>query len=614
MDKTGPPSPASSTNNPSATSDDVLQSQLQQLIQHNASAPPTDVHSQISSNPHSRYSSPAPQSQHMSMPVYDQGPYGTAPAPTYGGYQQHQHYQMENSPYPQLPDTGSSLTPHNAYSTPATSPPTPLQRIDGMTMRSGREINNNRASSGTPLGPNMARIEKSSPKPRSGAGARKAKKRKGKSDKPPAVVLDAPLSVLVKDITSVQDTDIAEYVNRSPDTRQNEVRDSKDLKVKRPMNAFMLYRKAFQNRTKEWKKHDNHQVISQICGVGWNMEERELKDQFDEWARIERENHKRAFPDYKFAPAKAKSKKSTSSGSRRAEHDDDDGSDLGNYNWEDDESGPPTRNASRNAGRLYDPEADYRPPGMRSYTQYQHQSPVMHSQRLPYPPHQSSFQYSNPGKPRPAEYGASLGQNQYYQQTSDYMTRPHYPHHMPYGPGGMPGVPSYVENVYMNKANSPANSFHSSPVDHYGDMMGSAYPPPPPQQPQVAMPHTRIHDPHPIDPSLMGHQGHPSQFDALGILGIGDQTDTMPQYLDHSTGDVPIGHGGQTHFEPSMFQQSTSAAGHETSPTSAESTWHDDHPLPKFEGGEWEKFAVGEGEFRYEDLNEILDTTNSPAG
>ncbi|KAI1767670.1 hypothetical protein GGR53DRAFT_84010 [Hypoxylon sp. FL1150] len=611
MDKTGPPSPASSTNNPSATSDDVLQSQLQQLIQHNASVPPTDAHSQIGSNPHSRYSSPIPQQQHLPLPSYDQGPYSTAPASTYGSGYQQQQYQMEHSPYPQLPDTASSLTPHNAYSTPATSPPTPLQRMDGMTMRSGREINNNRASGGTPgLGPQSTRVGKSSPKPRNGAGAKKGKRRKGKgSSDEPGQTLEAPLSRLVEHITNVQDTDIESYVKRSPEVRRQEVADSKDCKVKRPMNAFMLYRKAFQNRTKEWKKHDNHQIISQLCGYSWGIEDPELKARFDEWAKIERDNHKAAFPDYKFAPAKAKNKKAPTSNVRRVNSDDDD-SDLDGYDWEG-MSGPPSRSASRGGRRPYDPEADYRPPG-RQYAPYgQHPSPMMqhhpHPRQGGYPPHQSSFQYSNPGKPQPDAYGTRLGPNQYYQQTSEYMTRPAYGHPM----GGYGGMP-YVENVYMNKANSPATSYHSSPIDHYGDMMGSAYPPPP--QPQVAMPHA-----HQIDPSLMSHQAvggvaQASQYDALGILpGLADHGDTMPSY-----GDIPVGghepQGQQQHYDPSLFQQQPPPppTTQETSPTSVlpESTWHDDTVLPKFEDSGWDK--LGEGDFRYEDMDAMLETPDSP--
>ncbi|KAI0829968.1 hypothetical protein F5Y06DRAFT_209753 [Hypoxylon sp. FL0890] len=625
MDKADtPPSPApsNSTNHPTATADEVLQSQFQQLIQHNASAPPVDVHSQISSTPHSRYSSPAPQQQQMAMPIYDHGsPYSTAPpAPTYSGGYQQQSYQMEPSPYPQLPDTGSSLTPHNAYSTPATSPPTPLQ-TDRMTTRSGREIS--RPHGGTPaLMPQPSRSKKASPKPSlTGAGVKKQKKRRGKGSE--AVVLEAPLSELVKNITAVQDTNIEEYVNRATDVRKLEVKTAKEQKIKRPMNAFMLYRKAYQNRTKEWKKHDNHQVISQVCGTSWNMEPQELRDQYDNWAKIERENHRIAFPEYKFAPSKSKNKKTGGSGSRTRVDSDDDGSDLEGYEWE--VSAPPSRNASRAGRPIYDPDAEYHPAGMRSsYPAYpSHQSPPMaHHARLPYPPaHQSSFGYSNPGKPRPAEYGAGLGQNQYYQQTTSY------PHHM-YG-GALPGhVPSYVENVYMNKANSPAGSFHTtSPVDHAYDMMGSAYPPPQPHpqhqlqhhQPQVAMPH-REH--HPIDPSLMGQQGGVHQYDTLGILSLGDHHDGIQHYtLDqtplggHSNAaTVGVDDGMANHHSQQQFDQAFHQTPHDGG---VETTWNDEPSIQslhevsaKLEGGEWETTLEGP-DF---DIDHILGTTDSPGG
>ncbi|KAI1107699.1 hypothetical protein F4804DRAFT_107903 [Jackrogersella minutella] len=637
MEKVDPPSPAPSNSNihPSATADEVLHSQFQQLIQHNASTEPVDVHSHIGSNPHSRYSSPAPSQQQMGMPMYDHGsPYASAPSTsTYSGGYQQQNYQMEHSPYPQLPDTGSSLTPHNAYSTPAKSPPTPLQ-TDAMTTRSGRAIS--RAHGGTPvLGPRTSRVMKRSPKPESdvgsktsGAGAKTKKKRRGKgAGDEPAVVLDAPLSVLVKDIVSVHDTNIEEYVNRSPEVRQAEVRDSKEGKIKRPMNAFMLYRKAFQNRTKEWKKHDNHQVISQVCGTSWNMESQELRDQYDGWAKIERANHKLAFPDYKFAPAKAKNKKGgggggggvMSSSRGTAGDSDDDGSDLEGYEW--DISAPPSRNASRTARPMYDPDGEYRPPGMRSgYGQYQHhQSPMQHHARLPYQPHPSSFQYSNPGKPRPAEYGAGLGHNQYYQQTSEYA-RPNYGHHMGAYGGGMQGhMQSFVENVYMNKTNSPAGSYHgASPIDHYGDPMGSAYPPPPPTH-QVAMPHpralSRVNE-HQIDPLLMGHQGGSHQFDTLGILGL-DQNDGMAHYtLDQ--GAALGGHGtAAAAVVPDDHQQQFDQAFHQPEAVADPPAWHDeasmhmlnDMPSSKL-GGEWETTLEGP-DF---DIDRILGTSDSPGG
>ncbi|KAI8961732.1 hypothetical protein F5Y11DRAFT_217832 [Daldinia sp. FL1419] len=584
MEKPGPSSPEPISNPPtSTTADDVLRGQLQQLIQHNATAPSVEVHSHINSNPPSRYSSPTPTSQQrreplqqqqhqMAMPIYDH------PTSYNSGYQQ-QNYQIEPSPYPQLPDTGSSLTPHNAYSTPASSPPTPLQ-TDGIRTRSGRAIN--RTREGTPMMSSRGLKRGSPMSGGEGAGAKKKKKTKGQDD--PPVELSAPLSELVRDITTVQDTNIEEYVNRGADVRQKEVRESKDGKVKRPMNAFMLYRKSYQNRAKEWRKHDNHQVISRICGVSWAMEPRSLKDKFDAYSKIERTNHGIAFPDYKFAPAKAKNKKGVRA-STTAPDSEDEGSDLENYSWD---TAPPSRSSSR---PIYDPDADYRPPGMRQA--YGYHSPVMHHQRLPHP---SSFHHSNPGKPRPAEYGTGLAPNQYYQQASEYM-RPMYPNHISAYPDPrmVPAMPPYVENVYMNKANSPVGSYHSSPVDQYGNMMGSAYPPPP-------HPHPRMSD-HPIDPSLMGQQSN-EHFEPLGIMAMGAQADGLPHYtLDQG------GLGGHvnddSHHQPQYDQTSFHNPSHHPIPDERP-TWHDD--LPKMTD-DWETL-VPDPEFNFDN---ILGT-ESPSG
>ncbi|KAJ8116285.1 hypothetical protein ONZ43_g4476 [Nemania bipapillata] len=407
MEKGEPPSPAPS--NALNQTDDLLHSGFQQLIQHNAASTPytqpgqqsVDIGSQMSSNPHSRYSSPGPQANMMTgydhhTPINQASPY-TAPSFT-GGYQS--AYPLDPSPYPQLPDMGSSANSHNAYSTPATSPPTPVQ-ADGMTTRSGRAIM--RPSAATSL-TRPSRVDKQPARAR----AKKRKRVIGDAfSERSSISLAEPLSQLVKDITSIVDTDIQAYVNRSPEERQREVAQSKTGKVKRPMNAFMLYRKAYQNRTKEWKRlddirrkeesasegkpekgHDNHQVISQVCGISWNMEPQELRDQYDEWAKIERNNHKLAFPDYKFAPAKSKIKKPTggggSSGSRHGdrESDDDNASNLDAYDfndWPQTSSGPP----SRTAMRYPDGDSDYiGPPGYPNST-YTSPSPGLQAARLP---------------------------------------------------------------------------------------------------------------------------------------------------------------------------------------------------------------------------------------
>ncbi|KAI8629385.1 hypothetical protein F5Y19DRAFT_80267 [Xylariaceae sp. FL1651] len=712
MEKGDPPSPAPSTlNHP----DDALHSGFQQLIQHNAAStpysqhdqPPVDMGDPMGSNPHSRYSSPAPHQHNMAgvydhhTPVNHASPYAVPSYP--GGYQT--GYQIDPSPYPQLPDLGPSTTPHNAYSTPATSPPTPVQ-AEGMTTRSGRAIS--RPQGRTTLA-RPARVEKATSKSRA---PKKARKKNGREigdafPEEPSILLAEPLSQLVRSITNVTDTDIEAYVNRSPEERRREVAQSKTGRVKRPMNAFMLYRKAYQNRTKEWKKHDdirkraerasegkpekghdNHQVISQVCGISWNMEPQELRDQYDEWAKIERNSHRLAFPDYKFAPAKSKTKKpgAGSSGGGNSnrladrESDDDNASNLDAYDfheWGHPISGPPSRNTTR-SGRFLDPDGDYVLPPGYPQSVYTSPSPGLQAARLPtayaaqaqaqahghprpHPhSHPSSFQYSNPGKPRPADYGSTLGQGQYYQQSTEYTQQtypPPHPHQFGGSPYGMHHqmVPSFVENIYINKANSPASSFHGSPVlDHhtYNELMGaSAAYASHLSHPHAAMPHTQPHHPprhpieHQIDPSLMSmHQEpgggsggsgttHGSTYDSLNILGL-DQggefsTEGLQTYqLDQGATELGESHTDSPH--PQQFEQAyhtpndTSIIAMEGSGDLAASTaspWQDDNnpgganASAKVGSSDWETALGGTADFQLEDIDQILGTTtDSPGG
>jgi len=568
-----------------------------------------------------------------------------------------------------------------------------------MTTRSGRVIP--RPSLSTTL-TRPARVDKPAPKPR--PGRRKKKPADNGLPEKGAILLGQPLSQLVKDLTNVADTDIQAYVNRSPEERQQEVGQSKNGKVKRPMNAFMLYRKAYQNRTKEWKRlddirrreerasegkpekgHDNHQVISQVCGISWNMEPQELRDQYDEWAKIERNNHKIAFPDYKFAPAKSKLKKPSGGGggNRHDDHesDDDNASNLDVYDiqeWGHPHSGPPSRNTTRSA-RFHDPDGDYvLPPGYHSV--YTSPSPGLQHARLPgayaaqaRQPHPSSFQYTNPGKPRPADYGSTLGQGQYYQQTTEF-TQQSYPHHfggtVQYGMHHQPNMPAYIENVYVNKTNSPGSSFQGSPhIDHhtYNELIGpSASYAPQLSHPHNAMqprhPHSHPHPPHrpphiirhpaehhQIDPSLMsthhqepggggGGAAHDTTYDSLGILNLGHgnefSSDSLSTYqLEH--GGVGLG----SHAEsppPQQFEQAYHTPNESTATPTGEtggdaapqgptapaesSSWQDDEPVgtgadAKVGSSDWVTTLGGGVDFQLEDIDQILGTTtDSPGG
>ncbi|KAF2763737.1 hypothetical protein EJ03DRAFT_283525, partial [Teratosphaeria nubilosa] len=98
------------------------------------------------------------------------------------------------------------------------------------------------------------------------------------------------------------------WVNRSAEVRRQEV-EKRNGYVTRPMNSFMLYRSAFAERTKHWCLQNNHQVVSSVAGESWPLEPQEVRDQYNDWAKLERANHAAAHPGYKFSPSKSTNKR-----------------------------------------------------------------------------------------------------------------------------------------------------------------------------------------------------------------------------------------------------------------------------------------------------------------
>ena len=125
-------------------------------------------------------------------------------------------------------------------------------------------------------------------------------------DKPKRAALEKPLSELTRDLTHVPLKDMEAWVNRPLEERRKERRD--DGAIKRPSNSFMLYRSAFADRCREYEKSRNHQDISSLAGASWAIETAEIRTQYEEWAKVERHNHQKAFPDYKFQPQSQASK------------------------------------------------------------------------------------------------------------------------------------------------------------------------------------------------------------------------------------------------------------------------------------------------------------------
>lgn len=118
---------------------------------------------------------------------------------------------------------------------------------------------------------------------------------------------------------------------------------SKDEKVKRPLNQFMLYRTAMvraanifkivemvkENKSTElMKMYDelkknpesklldeivdaqpklDHHMTAHVIALLWTTESQAVKDQFAQFAKIEKEVHLKVFPNYKFNPQKRNS-------------------------------------------------------------------------------------------------------------------------------------------------------------------------------------------------------------------------------------------------------------------------------------------------------------------
>lgn len=119
-----------------------------------------------------------------------------------------------------------------------------------------------------------------------------------------------PLSELTKHMTDVPIKDMEAWVHRPLADRQMVAKDKG--KIARPMNSFMLYRSAYADRAKKWFAQNNHQVVSTMAGQSWRLESSDVRKKYELLAKIEKINHEKAHPGYRFAPEKDKKKRDKS--------------------------------------------------------------------------------------------------------------------------------------------------------------------------------------------------------------------------------------------------------------------------------------------------------------
>lgn len=80
----------------------------------------------------------------------------------------------------------------------------------------------------------------------------------------------------------------------------------------RPLNSFMLYRKAFRQKLSLSKLGIPNKEISKLAAMMWNEEEEQVRCYYERMAEEEKLKHSQAHPGYKYCP-RPKRKKSTGS-------------------------------------------------------------------------------------------------------------------------------------------------------------------------------------------------------------------------------------------------------------------------------------------------------------
>ncbi|KAK2609043.1 hypothetical protein QQS21_002413 [Conoideocrella luteorostrata] len=100
------------------------------------------------------------------------------------------------------------------------------------------------------------------------------------------------------------------YAHRTVQERQQKY--NKEQRISRPLNSYMLYRKAYQQVARKVIRRDQQQFASQIVGTSWTkLEGNEVKSWFKNLAKVDHRMHHEAFPAYKYTPTPGKNSKNS---------------------------------------------------------------------------------------------------------------------------------------------------------------------------------------------------------------------------------------------------------------------------------------------------------------
>ncbi|KAF2120762.1 hypothetical protein BDV96DRAFT_484852 [Lophiotrema nucula] len=350
------------------------------------------------------------------------------------------------------------------------SPPTPRSATEnddaGRRTRSGRTV----APSSSPAAADKPRL-KATPKKKAKAG---------KGEKLKTLKLTAPLSIMTKDMASIPVRNMEEWVNRSVEVRHQEV-EKRNGYVTRPMNSFMLYRSAYSERTKQWCSQNNHQIVSSVSGESWPMEPPEVRELYNEYAKIERINHQNAHPTYKFSPSKsnpAPAKK------RKEEFSDEEPSDLEDGEWNPGHRGSRVRTMSRTDRHLSYPASNIS-------TEYLDRTYSHGGNGLTH----LSWDMASQGRPMPMQIHMPMPQGDMYPQFFQTSIHP-----------SMAMAPNVMDDMRMHRVDTPASSMHFSashsllglPGGHVAEMLQHLHP---------SQAGTPLGEEGQVDPMLLAYEG-----------------------------------------------------------------------------------------------------------
>lgn len=127
---------------------------------------------------------------------------------------------------------------------------------------------------------------------------RKRNKRRSDAEIQSRPYISKALSAAADKWSSVNITTAESFAKRPVETRQSEA--AAVGKVKRPLNAFMLYRMAYHHVAKAEYGRNNSAQVSVLCGVSWKtLEPKCVIVHFEQLASKERQLHEAAFPNYR---------------------------------------------------------------------------------------------------------------------------------------------------------------------------------------------------------------------------------------------------------------------------------------------------------------------------